>query len=417
VDIRSRLSALASRKDKRERLIDDIRAGKYADIAVASEYFSSEANLPPPCVAPPPLPPAPSEVSKTTFASMQSPHPLAPLRRDGKPVHSADVAFLDTETTGLAGGAGTIAFVIGVGWWESPTAFVVEQYLIRDFPEEPAALARLTERLASFKALCTYNGRTFDMPLLRTRAIMNRLSTAAWPDEHVDLLPPARRLFRGILPSVSLKAVESHALGVVRGADIDGAEIPQVFFDLARNGHAPRIPLVLSHNAQDIHSLALLFNFVADALHKPHAHARSLAERAALARWLLAIGRLDDGIRLLETTITECPRRDPQRPGWQWLLGVTLRRAQRAAESVPIWEELRRQPHRWGFTAAVELAKLHEHHFKNPADALRVLEERRRVELLNGELGALRRISSAAQEESLLALAHREARLRRKAAR
>ena len=165
--------------------------------------------------------------------------------------------FLDTETTGLAGGAGTAAFLIGVGWVEGDR-FVVRQYFMRDYHEEAALLHALAEELARFDRLVTFNGKMFDVPLLDTRFRLNRgrfpLSGAA----HLDLLHPARRLWKARLESCRLQSLEVGLMGLRRHGDIPGEEIPQVYFDWVRRRDARMLAKVFEHNRQDIVSLAAL---------------------------------------------------------------------------------------------------------------------------------------------------------------
>ena len=166
--------------------------------------------------------------------------------------------FLDTETTGLAGGAGTAAFLIGLGFVEDQT-FVVRQYFMRDYNEEPAMLHALAADVARFRHLVTYNGKMFDMPLLDARFRLNRARFALSGDAaHLDLLHPARRLWKLRLESCRLQALESALLGVRRTGDIPGEEIPQVYFRYVRNRDPRAIGRIFEHNKTDIVSLAAL---------------------------------------------------------------------------------------------------------------------------------------------------------------
>jgi len=166
-------------------------------------------------------------------------------------------AFLDTETTGLAGGTGTAAFLVGVGWVEGD-AFRLRQYFMRDYHEEPALLRALGEDLARFEYLVTFNGKMFDLPLLETRY---RLSREAYPlgqALHLDLLHPARRLWKARLESCRLQSLEDALLGLRRQGDIPGEEIPRIYFDYVRSRAARVVPRILEHNRLDIVSLAAL---------------------------------------------------------------------------------------------------------------------------------------------------------------
>ncbi len=168
--------------------------------------------------------------------------------------------FLDTETTGLAGGAGTAAFLIGLGWFDGER-FCVRQYFMRDYHEEPALLHGLAGELRRFDRLVTFNGKMFDVPLLDTRFRLNRGSFPLADAPHFDLLHPARRLWKARLESCRLQSLEAELLGLRRSGDIPGEEIPQVYFDWVRRRDARMLARVFDHNRQDIVSLAALAVF------------------------------------------------------------------------------------------------------------------------------------------------------------
>jgi len=165
--------------------------------------------------------------------------------------------FLDTETTGLAGGAGTAAFLIGVGWLDGER-FRVRQYFMRDYHEEGALLHALAEELAGFSRLVTFNGKMFDVPLLDARFRLNRGRFPLAGAPHLDLLHPARRLWKARLESCRLQSLEAELMGLRRHGDIRGEEIPQVYFDWVRRRDARALARVFEHNRQDIVSLAAL---------------------------------------------------------------------------------------------------------------------------------------------------------------
>jgi uncharacterized protein YprB with RNaseH-like and TPR domain len=165
--------------------------------------------------------------------------------------------FLDTETTGLAGGAGTAAFLIGVGWVDGER-FRVRQYFMRDYHEEAALLHGLAEELRRFDRLVTFNGKMFDVPLLDARFRLNRCRFPLAEAKHLDLLHPARRLWKARLESCRLQSLEAGLMGLRRAGDIPGEEIPQVYFDWVRRRDARMLARVFEHNRQDIVSLAAL---------------------------------------------------------------------------------------------------------------------------------------------------------------
>jgi uncharacterized protein len=174
--------------------------------------------------------------------------------------------FLDTETTGLAGGTGTYAFLVGLGWWDAG-GLQVEQLFLRDFSEEHSLLHELSARLAERPVLVTFNGKTFDWPLLENRFTMTRAIKVPQLAAHLDLLHPARALWKLRLGSVRLVELERHVLdaeriGWHRGDDVSSALIPQFYFDYLRGGTADPLARVVKHNQMDLRGLAALFGKV-----------------------------------------------------------------------------------------------------------------------------------------------------------
>jgi uncharacterized protein len=143
--------------------------------------------------------------------------------------------FLDTETTGLAGRTGTYPFLVGLVWWEGG-GLEVEQSSMREYGEERSLLAALAERLAERPVLATFNGKSFDWPLLETRYRMTRGIAPPEPRAHLDFLHPARNLWRLRLGSVKLSQLERHVLGWDRGADMPSELIPRIYLDFVRGG-------------------------------------------------------------------------------------------------------------------------------------------------------------------------------------
>lgn len=167
-------------------------------------------------------------------------------------------AFVDIETIGLAGGTGTTAFMVGLGYY-ADDLFRVEQYFMRDYPEEPSMLISLAERMDGMDWLLSFNGRGFDMPILTTRFIMNRMPPRLSDAPHLDLLHPARRLWKTRLPSCRLGALEKDILGFFRDQeDVPGYLVPQIYFDYLRTGDAREIARVFYHNLYDVVSMAAL---------------------------------------------------------------------------------------------------------------------------------------------------------------
>ena len=203
----------------------------------------------------------------------------------------SDFIFLDTETSGLAGGTGTYAFEIGVGRF-SDHGFELAQFFMRHPGEEPALLAGLTEFMHGMQAVVTYNGKSFDIPLLNTRYTLMGMTSPFEGIAHFDLLPLARRLWRIRLESRTLGNVESQILGVRRGEDeVPGYMIPEMYFEYLKTQDARPLSGIFYHNAIDILSLAGLYSHMAFLLDEPHSEKIKHAEDiVALARFFESMG-------------------------------------------------------------------------------------------------------------------------------
>ncbi|NTV91182.1 MAG: ribonuclease H-like domain-containing protein, partial [Clostridiales bacterium] len=176
--------------------------------------------------------------------------------------------FLDTETTGLSGGAGTVAFLTGVGFFRGDE-FVVRQYFMRDYDEEPAMLNELNQLLSSFDGLVTFNGRSFDWNLLYGRFIQNRIKPSVKEPVNLDLLFPARRIWSLKLESCRLSSLEENILSEYRSDDIPGALIPAVYFKYLEDGDVSEIKRVIRHNGLDVLSMVALMIKIAGMLENP----------------------------------------------------------------------------------------------------------------------------------------------------
>ncbi|MEM7137773.1 MAG: ribonuclease H-like domain-containing protein [Myxococcota bacterium] len=164
--------------------------------------------------------------------------------------------YLDTETTGLAGGTGTVPFLIGIAWFEDES-LRVQQLFLPELGREAPMLHWLRERVAQSSCVISFNGKAFDWPLLRNRFVMNRVKAPALPP-HLDLLHCARRVLRARLRSVRLVELERKVLGMVRQDDVSGALIPQLYFDYLDGGEVAPMAKVIEHNANDLIALAAL---------------------------------------------------------------------------------------------------------------------------------------------------------------
>ena len=166
--------------------------------------------------------------------------------------------YLDTETTGLAGGTGTVAFLVGLAFFdEAHQTFVLEQLLLRRLGEEAPILELLERRLADASMIVTYNGKSFDVPLLRTRFVMNRMKRPAEPP-HLDLLHVARRVHRHRLTTCTLSSIESEVLGRERVGDITGMDIVEAYAHFLRTGDDGALHGVVTHNEHDVLAMVAL---------------------------------------------------------------------------------------------------------------------------------------------------------------
>ncbi len=279
----------------------------------------------------------------------------------------SDWAFLDTETTGLAGGSGTCAFLVGVGRI-TPDGFRVRQFFMRDYAEEASLLDSLTRHLAPFRVLVTYNGRAFDQPLLETRYRMNRARPPFARLEHLDLLFGARRLWKLRFDSCRLVDLENQILGVERHGDVPGALIPYVYFEYLRTRHAARLLPVFHHNATDILTLACLCGIVPYAFKDPAtAPLKHGAEMAGIARWLREAGELEQALALFRRAV-DAGLPDDLLFRTLWDIGQLERKLDR--DPLAVWSDLASAKNPYRVKALEELAKHYEHREKDYARAL-----------------------------------------------
>ncbi|MBY0507695.1 MAG: ribonuclease H-like domain-containing protein [Bryobacteraceae bacterium] len=279
-------------------------------------------------------------------------------------------AFLDTETTGLAGGTGTVAFLVGVGRITAE-GFAVRQFFMRDFGEESSQLAALAEHLSGFDVLVTYNGKSFDAPLLETRYRMNRARPPLARLEHVDLLHGARRLWKLRFESCRLVELEQQILGYTRVGDVPGEQIPQLYYDFVKRPRPALMAPVLEHNRLDIVSLACLTAIVPRAIEEPHQIEFACGqEMIGLGRWLLATERYDEGLALLRRGVDQAIP-DELMFKTLWEIAVTEKRLGRGSQAFAVLIESN-NPYRG--QALEQLAIHYEHREKNLARALECAE-------------------------------------------
>ena len=280
--------------------------------------------------------------------------------------------FLDTETTGLSGGTGTVAFLIGVAWRDG-AVLRVAQYFLCDLDQEDALLWAVGQCIREAGVLVSYNGRSFDWPLLQTRLVMRR-ADPAWPSPpHLDLLTLARRIFRPRLTDCALQTIEQAVLDLHRADDLPGALIPGRYFAWLRSRRPEVLEPVFEHNRQDVVSMAVLL-----------ARFEQVLQGSADLHWLdrFGRGRFLEARGLTADAITEYrhlgnDRRRPNGPT-AGALGLRLARLLRRAGS---WQEARMvleecwRTQSYPYPAAIELAKLLEHQARDLGGARRIVAD------------------------------------------
>jgi hypothetical protein len=284
------------------------------------------------------------------------------------PAPSTPLLCLDTETTGLGSAAGTVAFLIGIGWWQGDRMRVV-QLLLPDLSEEAALLDTLAAEMPAGVCLVTYNGRTFDWPLLETRYRMGRRVPPPL-DGHLDLLLLVRRLFRHRLPDARLQTVERHLLRRHRAPDIPSWEIPAVYHSFLRGGPAGPVRVVARHNAEDVVTLGRLL------AHLDRGYGEGEVRRWAppgdlmrLARLFRHEGRIDEAVACLEMAGGPIDGGDPDVALATVELARLLRRCGRLADAGVAWSRLVSAPGPMAGLAWIELAKEREHRQRDLAGA------------------------------------------------
>jgi uncharacterized protein YprB with RNaseH-like and TPR domain len=270
----------------------------------------------------------------------------------------SDLLFIDTETTGLSGGTGTLVFLVGIGYFEGE-CFVVKQYFLRSPADELALLIALEADAARRRGLVSFNGRSFDIPLLETRYILNRQRPPFTGAPHLDLLPAARRLWRDSLDSCSLGSLEGSVLGVRRDqADVPGGLIPIIYRDYLRSGNAIEMPRIFYHNQIDVLSMVVLAAHLCSAFGRPESELQSGQEWLSLARWYEQVGMVTEAEGAYRSAIDTDLSVQVYRGALQ-RLGLLLKRSGRRGEAALVWQQLA-SVELDGVHGHVELAKYHE---------------------------------------------------------
>jgi uncharacterized protein len=301
--------------------------------------------------------------------------------------------FLDTETTGLAGGTGTYPFLIGIAWWDAG-GLQVEQFFMRDFADEHSLLHELAARLSQRCVLVTFNGKSFDWPLLENRFTMTRSIPVPQLAAHLDLLQPARALWKLRLGSVRLielerQVLDAARLGWDRQDDVASALIPQYYFDYLRGGPWDPLVAVVRHNQMDLRGLAALFARINTFLASPAEDRNDVdsLDLFGLARFFERCGHRDRAHTAC-TQALEIGLPADTHPHARRQLATLAKRRGNYEAAATIWLELAADPQN-GVSACEQLAIYYEH---------RARDLRRAIEFARLGLAKLDRIRARCRD-------------------
>jgi uncharacterized protein YprB with RNaseH-like and TPR domain len=280
--------------------------------------------------------------------------------------------FIDLETTGLAGGTGTFAFLVGLGYLELDH-IVVRQYLLPDFQFEWLLLKHVDNLLSSFKNLASFNGKSFDIPLLRNRFVLNRMDSIMDDLPHLDLLHAARRIWKKRLVSCDLENLEYTILGQERGHDVPGEMIPQLYFEYIRKRQALLLRDVLEHNFHDIANLILLTMHMGKIVEDPISFLAAEEDLYSFARYLYQTQNYMQSLPILEHLIQNS-QDSLLRQEALFLLSMIHKKKGDFQSSREYFQQLliQQKDHP---DAIEELAKYYEHREKNFQAALELIDQ------------------------------------------
>ncbi len=315
-----------------------------------------------------------------------------------------NLAIVDTETTGLMGGAGTLAFLVGVGRWTA-NGFLIRQFFLRDPGEEYALLHLLAREWHGLSGLISYNGKSYDLPLLRNRFVLNRLQPPEYCP-HLDLLHTVRRLWRHRWERCDLQSCEHHLLGFMRDGDIPGHQIPELYFQFLRAREAGSLKRVFQHNVMDILTLVNVATHAIEPFRLSRSGNSVQANIDQVIRSVESLTLYEHAERLYHHHLSQAT---PSEPGPIMLRRAkNLRRINQIEKASEIYENLIRHSGHFYAKAYIEWAKVLEHHKRDLAGALQVVE--RALEIID----RLQELSDSVHHQDINDLNKRNKRLKRK---
>jgi Predicted exonuclease len=297
----------------------------------------------------------------------------------GATIAPEELLYLDLETTGLGVGTGNVPFMVGLAYWTGGE-LIVEQAVIRHPAEERAMLYYLNSKLGSYRYLVSYNGKTFDWPVMQTRFIMNGYNRKLWEPLHLDFLHPSRSIWKNTLTSLRLSHVEEERLGIERIDDVPGSLAPQLYFQFLTDGNPEPLRGVYKHNEIDMLSLVCLsirFGHLLNGSVEKGGQLPMPEESEELIRtglWLEKMGHIGRAELMFEAALTS----ERTASSTLNMLAARDKKAGNWQRAVLLWQKAVIQSVQYGsagINASVELAMYYEHKLKDYDSALSYVSE------------------------------------------
>ena len=291
---------------------------------------------------------------------------------DDRPFNINDLIFIDTETTGLSGGTGTMVFMLGLGHFIN-SGFIVNQYFLDNPDQEYTLMTKLISEIAGRKIIISYNGSSFDFPLLNSRFILNRIDPPFQTIQHLDLLHLSRKLWKLRLGTCKLRDIESEILGFTRNEEeVPGWMVPQLYFDFLKTGDARQLKGVFYHNCMDVLSLAAIFIHASYLLSSPIEDLNlQTLDILSIARIFEKNGMLDKSSSLYQSCVhDDIP--EHMVPSMLFDFGNLYKQIGQLDRAVHLWEL---SFSKGNIFAAIELAKYYEHILKQWDKALHLVKQ------------------------------------------